>query len=193
MAGRASVPNKNNIACCLIVFLIVFVQFFSIAFTTLGLHNYFLPNPPEPLIKDGEFPIKINFTVNGEMYTKSDIFVCEYQGFELRGMGYFGSSVKKQRKWNGYIRSTGEESLVLYEDDKATLICDLASPGYFMGDKQYAYESDTQVFVRDAQGRLNFTEEETALCYVQVTSLEIGEPIENKFRYTLKSIFAWVR
>ena len=162
----------------------------------MGFDDYFLPNPPAPIIQSGEFQFEIVYAINGKQYTLSDIFVCKYEGVEIHGGGVLGGKGEKRRLWTGYIKSTGEKELVLYEDDKIKLYCEPGAPGYYMGDKNYADNSKAKIYLEDSKRRFNYAlekEDIKELYDTEIINFEISKPIENEFRYTIKSIFAWVK
>ena len=52
--------------------------FLSFAFAIYNFDNILtLPNPPIPKITYGEFPFEIVYSVDGEVFQKSDVIICE--------------------------------------------------------------------------------------------------------------------
>ena len=69
-----------------------------------------------------------------DFITINDIYVCEYDGIGTNeGQG-------KYVEWKGYIKSSNQENLVLFESDNKQIICDIGAPEYYMGDPYY-YET----------------------------------------------------
>lgn len=87
------------------------------AFTSIIGTWLFIPNPPEPEITYCEFPFEIVYEIDGEIITINDVYVCQYDGIGANeGSG-------KYRVWKSYIKSTGEENLILFKDGNLTLAC----------------------------------------------------------------------
>lgn len=179
----------------LLVSLCMFVAF--LLFAGYSMLTYLEPNPPAPVIEMAEIPVEIVYTINDKEYTLSDAYVCEYEGVTIYGSGMAGDRGEKRRLWSGYLKSTEKQELVLYEDDKVKIYCELGAPGYYMGDMRYADEAETEIYLEDYENRRIYRdifgrEDIKELCDAELISFEIAEPIENEFRYTFKSIFAWV-
>ena len=197
MERRTKILCKNICAGCLVLFIIGLFHLFVVTIFFMGWDDYFLPNPPVPVICNGEFPLEIVYTLNGEKYTLCDTYVCIYQGVEIHGGGVLGGQGEKRRLWKGYLKSTGDEELVLYEDEKIKVYCELGAPGYYMGDMKYSDEAETEIYLKDYENRRIYRdifgrEDIKELCDAELISFEIAEPIENEFKYALKSVFAWV-
>lgn len=92
------------------------------------------PTPPKPEITKAEFPFEIVYTLDGEEHTVNDVYVCEFAGYSANE-----GSMRKKREWSGYVKSTGEESLVLLlqehdEDLVTTVYVGLGNERYYMDD-----------------------------------------------------------
>ena len=87
--------------------------------------------PPAVSVKYAEFPFEITYEINGEVKTVNDIFVCKYDGVGMN------EGVGKYIKWKGYVKSTGEEDILLIEDGNISMFCSIGSPEYYMGDPSY--------------------------------------------------------
>ena len=94
-------------------------------------------NSPEPQIKEGEFPFEIVYEIDGETVTVNDIYICEFDGFD------WNEGVGKHRKWKGYIKSSGEEELILFEDSNLKFAVSVGSPEYYMSDPNCSYSENT--------------------------------------------------
>lgn len=121
-----------------IIVLVVIIALSPVIYLLLGLGGWattsiigtwlFTPNPPKPEITYGEFPFEIVYEIDGEITTINDVYVCQYDGIGANeGSG-------KYRVWKSYIKSTGEENLILVEDGNLKLACSLGGPKYYMSD-----------------------------------------------------------
>ena len=143
----------------------------------------FSPNPPKPEITYAEFPFEIVYEIHGETVTVQDVYVCEYVGIGFdKGRG-------KHREWKDYIKSSGEEDLILVEDGSLKLACYVGFPEYYMSDPEtYDYEytpfigyiihpneyGGTSYGGLDAEPSLNQYD-------LKLISWKLSEPIENSF------------
>ena len=99
-----------------------------------GFTYLFGTNPPEPEIREGEFPFQIVYEINGEKIIVNDVYVCEFDGFGLKNGGF-----EKVRKWKGYIKSSGDEFLYVTEDTLRKVYIDVGSSEYYMDDAIHPY------------------------------------------------------
>ena len=83
---------------------------------------------PMPEVTQGEFPFEIVYEKNGESITVSDVYVCELEGVE------WNENVGKHRQWKGYVKSTGEGSVVLHTDGDVRITCNVGTAAYYMSD-----------------------------------------------------------
>jgi len=119
------------------IFLIVGVVLFII----FGLHwipvimgRFLTPNPPEPRIKYGEFPFKLEYEIDGERYVIEDTLICEYDGIK------WNEGTGKSRKWKSYLASGGN-IVLLKEVSLVKKIFYYPGPAsYYMGDRLNPYE-----------------------------------------------------
>ncbi len=197
MERRHKISSKNNITIAVIVFLIIFLLILYVVLVLTGWYGYFIPNPAIPKITQEEFDFEIRYSVDGEEYYLQDTFVCEYVGLRAKDVQFFGEQVEKKRVWKGYIKSTGDENLLIYSDKRIRIYCRVGNAGYYMGDPKFSEDTGFNSYMYDSYGRTTYwyvfeNEESDRICDVQLISFEIEEPIENSFRYTIKSIFTWV-
>ena len=89
------------------------------------------PNPPSPTVTYGEFPFELVYEIDGEVVAVKDTYVCEFDGFGAN------TGVGKYRKWNGYIKGTGETSILICEDDISLIYCSVGDAEYYMDDERY--------------------------------------------------------
>ena len=83
---------------------------------------------PAPKITKAEFPFEIVYQIGDETITVNDTFVCEFDGFG------WNENFGRNRRWKGYVKSTGGDRLVLLEKDGRKVVCSLGSPAYYMSD-----------------------------------------------------------
>ncbi len=117
----------------------VFLKFFGIA-AALFISVFVMPwlmlaggtvlarSPAKPAVTYGEFPFELTYKIDGQTITVKDTFVCEYAGvdaYDARG---------KSRKWNGYIKGTGERYIELCKVDEGMCVAYLGDARYYMGD-----------------------------------------------------------
>ena len=141
------------------------------------------PNPPKPEITYEEFPFELVYEINGEKITVNDTYVCEFDGFGSN------EGVGKYRKWKGYVKSTGEEYVILIQDGDLKLCCSIGSASYYMGDSDYETNSPN-IFYTKPNDMGGFTiggmpEELEALkeqYKIQIISWDLSDPIENSFK-----------
>ncbi len=112
--------------------------------------NALLQEPPE--FTYGEFPMELTYEINGESITVNDIYVVEYSGYD--GMlGY---------QWKGYIQSTGEKGILIYQENDIKIVCEIGDADYYVG-KTGLYEDNIvipNVFViEESRKFLNFKSE----------------------------------
>ena len=89
------------------------------------------PDPPKPQIAYGEFPFELVYSLDGEILTINDVFVCEYDGIEVNeGTG-------KEIKWKSYLKSTNQENLILYQENDIKIICSIGTAEYYMSEPEY--------------------------------------------------------
>ena len=136
-----------------------------------------------PSVTKAEFPFEIVYEIDGEVREVNDVFVCEFDGFG------WNESAGENRRWKGYIKSSGERDLVLLEDGNLKFTVNLGSPAYYMGDPSMAGVGEytpkiqyTQTLesggvssgVLDGQSWLSEYN-------IRLISWELSEPIENTF------------
>lgn len=154
----------------------------------------FMPEPPEPEIKYGEFPIKITYELKGQIKTAEDIIVCEYDGIESLG------SAGKQRKWKAHLKSGNEHITLLKIDEMSELYCWYGLPEYYMDDLQYEsreeyeqtrkrnFHSSFVSLARWENGELKRSAVSTTEAWekykLKIIDVQYSPPIQNSFQET---------
>lgn len=149
------------------------------------------PNPPEPEITYGEFPISITYEINGEIKLIEDIIVCEFDGY--KNMGTAG----KRRVWKSRLKS-GNERLILLRVEESDLTFEITStwglPEYYMGDFRQSVEEYERAMKDDrylgyvqwedgVQTGSSIPKEEAWEKYhIKIINQDYSSPIENTFK-----------
>ena len=113
----------------------------------LMIGGFFLPNPNYPEITYGEFPICLEYEINGQYTKVEDVLICEFDGFG------FNEGNGKFRKWKARLKSGNNRITLLKNADIE--ICyfpvkdDSRLSGVFMGDTEY-YSGDIDNTFPDA-------------------------------------------
>ena len=138
---------------------------------------------PTPSVTTAEFPFEIVYETGGEIITVSDAYVCEFEGIE------WNENVGKHRQWKGYVKSTGEATLVLLTEGAIKVTCSLGSPAYYMSDPLApAVEEITptvqrvQTFESGGVSAMTLTAEQLSEQYdIRLISWAFSAPIENTY------------
>ena len=132
----------------------------------------------KPEMTYGEFNVELTYEYNGEIFTVSDVLVCEFSTYET----YSGAIV-----WNSHMKSTGEKGFLLYENDTKKVYCFIGGAEYFMGQYQSPtvsigfFEYDDSILSIMSPWK-NLTEEELYQQYnITIVSWNADEPIQNSF------------
>lgn len=150
--------------------------------------TYLSPNPPAPEIKYAEFPFELIYEIDGEIVAINDLYVCEFVGFEGDS-----ANLKKKRKWNGYIKGTGESGIMIFEktteDRYLQINCYVGYPEYYMSEEGYESQS-----IYTPSIVCNYVDDKwksaTTLEYnelweqykIRIISWEFSEPIKNTYK-----------
>ena len=160
------------------IVLLLFSPFLSLLTRLLTL-----PNPPEPTITHGEFPFELVYEINGETVTVNDVYICEYDG-----IGFSSIFGKKERRWKGYIKGTGEEGVFLTEDKERAIYCFVGDAEFYMNDEKYPEQRPLTprlynveiILIGDIP--IYSTEELMERYDIKIISWEFSDPVENTFR-----------
>ncbi len=168
-----------------VIVLLPAILMFSLslfAWSAIFIGGWLSPDPPKPEVTYAEFPFEIVYTVEGETVTVNDIYVCEYVGVgwdEGRG---------KYRQWKGYIKSSGEDDLILLEDENYKLACSVGDSGYYMSDPSMPTEKFTPhvYYIRSHKSDIvslgTMDIEQLKEQYkIKLISWKLSSPIQNSF------------
>ena len=152
--------------------------------------GFFLPNSPKPEITYNEFPLSLEYEIDGEYNKVSDALICEFDGFG------FNEGNGKFRKWKAKFKS-GNTRITLLKSDNIEIYYfsikdNLRVSGVFMGDTEY-YSGGTGESFPDAWYTTDY-EDKTVSGYIisademwekyriKLINWSISSPIENSFK-----------
>ena len=151
----------------------------------MGAYSLFLPSPLKPAITYGEFPFELVYTMEGETIVINDIYVCEFAGFTFNE-----ATLTKFRSWVGYVKSTGEDHIILKQDENIQLICTVGCPEYYMKDPDYISSPPVPKIMRISStqngisigGERNEVEALMKQFQIELVSWVFSEPINNSYK-----------
>lgn len=80
----------------------------------------------EPKEKYAEFPFSLTYSMNDTIITVDGTYVCEFKGIGWdTGRGFY-------RQWNGYVKETGLENVLIVEDSERQIFCQVGDSRYYM-------------------------------------------------------------
>lgn len=136
------------------------------------------PNPPKPEITYGEFPFRVEYSIDNEIFVIEDVLVCEYDGVD------WNEGVGKHRIWKGTFKNTGEEELLVLTDGDTKIYCSVGGADYYMGDKEYGEPYDPKFYYVTSfeNGTVSGGADDLLDKYkIELLDWQLSEPIENKF------------
>jgi hypothetical protein len=152
---------------------------------------------PRPAIRKGEFPFRLEYSINGEVFVVEDTVVCRYNGVRLdAGLGL-------HRTWRSYLLSNGEkvEGVFIFAYDDIRIYASVGSAAYYMDDERYT--SMPRPWIPQLYGVTEYTSVWPPLRHsfsldgiliprratemlekyeIELISWAFSEPIENSFR-----------
>lgn len=147
--------------------------------TSIG--EKFMSNQPTPQITYGEFPFKLTYKINGELFIIEDTIICEYSGTGWdEGQG-------KHRKWERNLASGNNEVILLQLKDGTKIHYPIGSANFYMGDLE-DYESFDftfpNAFIYEKKGdnfyNRQITDKELLAIYkIELISWDYTEPVTN--------------
>lgn len=163
-------------------FILVIVYFPSIMnVLTAGEENL-----PQPEITCSEFPIRLEYVVNGKTNVIEDVLVCKLERTEkTTWLEKVNTGVSFKRIWNRELKYH-KEGIVLFCDDALTIDFSLGSADYYMGDininttypcfRVFKNQENEQVLQK-----FLFSAEELKNYGIEVVDSILPEPIMNSF------------
>ena len=164
------------IAVVLSLSILIFLPAIIMSFTA-----YLSPNPPKPEIKFAEFPIKLVYETGGKTYTIEDVYICEYDGWDIHD-----GNLNKFRKWNGKMIKNST-NIVFFQDEEMTIEYVLGDASYYMGDVENIYITYPTLRVIKKSNEFSATNvdfitfDDLANYGIDIIEYNFPEPIENRF------------
>ena len=139
-----------------------------------------IEKPAEPTVTYGEFPFEITFKIDGKEVVFKDTYICEYKGLEWNiSQGYY-------MVWDGYIKQTGENEIVVLTDGDKKIVCYVGKPEYYLNapnysGKQYLIPELRLVEPREQMNPSisELTVEMKEYYGIEIVDWKFSEPIEN--------------
>ncbi len=191
--GKVTAVDIKKITIVFVSVMVVVNLILIMPWLILMVGGYFSQNPGFPEITKNEFPVCLEYEINGRRIIVEDVLVCEFDGF-----GFSEGSGKKFRKWKAYLKS-GNSRITLFKNDDIEIYYfpvkdDSRLPGVFMGDTEY-YSGGTGGTYPDAWYTTNYEDKRTNDYIISAISMkekynlklinwECPLPIQNSFRVT---------
>ena len=64
----------------IIAWIFTIIAFFTLPWLLIGLGGLLEDDPPAPQITYAEFPVRLEYEVNGQKKVATDTLICEYDG-----------------------------------------------------------------------------------------------------------------
>lgn len=164
-----------NTKKCLIILSAIIIASALLLLTACNGKGYLTKKPDPPEVEYGEFPFKVTYKLNGEIYTVENVYICEYDGLSWNeGTGF-------ENKWNDHIKDTDDDVLFITEQDGVKLLCIVGDSWYYMGQNnntkpfephficEYKHSSGLTVFTGDDKYIEKFD--------VELLEWELSEPL----------------
>jgi len=146
---------------------------------------------PEPEITYMEFPIRIEYIVNGETKVIEDTMICEYKGYKkeawIEKLETGGDMFPYTRLWESRLLNN-DDPLILYKDNEMTVDCYFGSANYYMDDASVRTGYPLfRVWQRNADdGKMYCTELSSQHLLgdygIELIDCTLPEPIVNSFK-----------
>lgn len=170
---------------CLLI-CILFVMQFSAIINILTKED---ENPLQPEITYGEFPIKIEYLVNGEEIIIQDVLVCEFiEIVNINWIEKVSTGRSFERRWKSEFKNheKQENIIELFKDDELLIDFSLGSANYYMGDidinttyprfRVFKIQNNEEIFQKFIS-----SPEELKEYGIEVVECVLPEPIKNSF------------
>ena len=160
------------------------VALITVPYVTVNFLLTISPNPPLPEYKYGEFPFRLEYEIDGKNIVVEDTVICKFDGIEYNG------GQGKIRKWESYLASTGEESLLLWQiDETGKIYCFVGDAEYYMGDEKYPEKRPLAPRVYIVSSDFTYTDDNTLSqkrllekYNIEFIGWEFTDPITNTFK-----------
>lgn len=167
----------------LLIAVLIIIVFFTLQWFGIYTGIKLLPDPPSPEITYGEFPVRLEYEINGQRMVIQDTLICEYDGIgsdEGRG---------KYRKWKKRLASGNQRMTLLKVDNTKEIYYTPGSANYYMGDldnaKDYKHSFPDAAIIEN-DGRITsdgiISSDELLSKYnIKLISWDYSQPITNNF------------
>ena len=181
---------KKSIVTSLTVFVsitVIYILVIFVAFGGLSCVGSSIAPPPE--IQLGEFPFRLEYEVDEEIFVVEDVLVVEFDGNDWdAGRGTHPT-------WRGFVAS-GRERIILFADDEVEIFIRAVRSDWalrqLMGEGAPGWNINLDVNTTfpatwrttDGETREIFSNDLYNTYNIRIISWEIAPPIENTFRYS---------
>lgn len=178
---KIMIPILTAIASIVIAVSLIFtvsvVGVIALPWTLMGIYyNFLAEDLPAPSVTYCEFPFEIVYEIDDETVVVNDVFVCEFVGYGVN------EGVGKHRKWKGYVKSTGEDGVLIAEDDVRKVYVGVGDPEYYMGEyKNYTPAPNVYDIDKIKNDDLFLHGELEEKYNIKIIRWTFSEPIENTF------------
>ncbi|MBP1903448.1 hypothetical protein J2Z32_000060 [Paenibacillus turicensis] len=122
--------KASIIAWIPIILFTIVIAFFTLPWLLIGLGGLLEDDPPVPQVTYAEFPVRLEYEVNGQKKVATDTVICEYDGVGWNeGQG-------KHRKWKDQLKSGNEYILLEHINETTAIFFAPESAKYYMNDIQ---------------------------------------------------------
>ena len=148
-----------------------------------------------PAITEGEFPIYLEYEINGERYIIDDVVVCSFRQIDT-------TSLLPSRTYSASLKNKSKRTLISFEEnteskltkgrinEKASVYLYIGYGGYYLGDPDHkdhtpyigyreTYKTEPKVTYEDDTELTNEQLEE--IFGIKIIRFEFSSPIENTF------------
>ena len=190
-------PTKIKVIILIaIAVIITAMSFLFIVIKFPSIMDAITPNAQEiePKIKYAEFPIKIEYTLNGEPKITENVLICEFKEIQHTSwLEKVNTGVSNYRVWDSKFKNNQEAvPIVLFDNNDITIDYALGSAGYYMNDSaaREIYYPSFRVFEPHPSGErvcTSFTTVEDLENYIldkyeiDIINCVLPTPIENSF------------
>ena len=149
----------------------------------------------EPVVTEGEFPIYLEYEMNGERYVIEDVVVCNFKKIDttsIRPSRWYSASLKYKSKRTIISFEENTESKLTkgrINEESSVLLC-IGDGGYYLGDPDekdrgpyIGYHEVYKTEPKVTHNRITkLTNEQLEEIFgIKIIKFEFSEPIENTF------------
>lgn len=162
----------------LVLVFVIGVLILASPWIIIFMGGWLSQDPPKPEITYGEFPFRLEYRIEDEVFVVEDVIVCEYDGIDWdEGRG-------KHRNWKMTFKNTGEEDLLVLIDGDTKIYCSVGGADYYMGDKEYGEPFIPKFYYVEFCDNITVSGGAGDLLdkyKIELLDWYLSKPIENKF------------